>query len=187
MNPKEIFDRLQAEGVAGVVEYIEGPVDPSIRVEPEHLPAVLEHLKDDPACLFDQLSLVSGVEYEDRFESIYHLLSVRLKHELVVKAHLGKEDPSVPTVSGIHPTANWHERETYDLVGIRFDGHPDLRRIYLPDGWKGHPLRRDYEFPKKFNGMPLEDLHDPELKRKARAEAPAKDAGGEEAKAKEEK
>ena len=161
MKPKEFFEKLDAEGMKGVIEYIDGPVDPSIRVEPADLPRILAFLKDDPDCRLDQLSLVSGVEYEDRFECVYHLLSTVLMHDLVIKAHLDKEAPCVPTVSDVHPTANWHERETWDLVGIRFEGHPDLRRIYLPADWEGHPLRRDYVFPSEFNGLPLTDQHGP--------------------------
>jgi NADH-quinone oxidoreductase subunit C len=162
MNPKEIFDRLKAEEVPGVEEFLDGPCDSSIRVDPKHLPEVLAFLKDDPECLINQLSLISGVDYEDRFECVYHLISIPLKHDVVVKVHLSKEDPSVPTASFVHPTANWHERETFDLVGIRFEGHPDPRRIYLPEDWEGHPLRKDYVFPKEYNGIPLTDLHGPE-------------------------
>ena len=121
----------------------------------------IQRFKDDPDCRLDQLSLVSGVEYEDRFECVYHLLSTVLMHDLVIKAHLDKDAPCVPTVSDVHPTANWHERETWDLVGIRFEGHPDPRRIYLPADWEGHPLQRDYVFPNEFNGMPLTDQHGP--------------------------
>jgi len=158
MQPAGIFEKLKADGVEGVLEFADGPADPSILVEPEKLPAVLEYLKGDGELLFDQLSIVSGVHYDDRFESVYHLLSTVLKHDIVLKVKLDAEDPVVPTASGVHPTADWHERETFDLVGIRFEGHPDPRRIYLPEGWVGHPLRRDYEDPKEFQGIPLTDV-----------------------------
>ena len=144
MKPKEFFEKLDAEGMKGVIEFIDGPVDPSIRVEPADLPRILAFLKDDPDCRLDQLSLVSGVEYEDRFECVYHLLSTVLMHDLVIKAHLDKEAPCVPTVSDVHPTANWHERECFDLLGITFSDHPDLTRILTPDGFKDHPLRKDF-------------------------------------------
>lgn len=159
MNPKQFFERLKAEEIPGIKEFQDGPADAAVLVEPEHLPEILEFLKEDSQCLLDQLSLLSGTEYEDRFETVYHLLSIGLKHDLVIKAHLNKEDPRVPSVANVHPTADWHERETYDLVGIHFDGHPDLRRIYLPEDWEGHPLRRDYEMPTEFNGLPLTDVN----------------------------
>jgi len=173
MKPKEIFEKLKADEVPGVIEFVEEAGDPWIRVEPQEVPGVLEHLKNHPDCLMDQLSLLSGVHYEERFECVYHILSLTLKHDLVLKAHLDKDDPHLPTAAEVHPTANWHERETYDLMGIRFDGHPDLRRIYLPDDWVGHPLRKDYVFPKEFNGLPLTDLKSPQ--EADPAEEPAKD------------
>ena len=173
MNAKDFHERLKAKGIEGIIELVEGAGDEgsgddSIRVEPERLPEILEFLKSDSQCLLDQLSLVSGTHYEDRFECVYHLLSIGLKHDLVIKAHLDKDDPRAPSVAAVHPTADWHERETYDLVGIHFDNHPDLRRIYLPEGWEGHPLRRDYVDPTEFEGIPLTDVK--------RAEAEAKKA-----------
>ena len=179
MKPKEIYETIQAEEVPGVIEFLDGPCDPSIRVEPEAVPRVLAFLKDHPRCLMDQLSLVSGVEYEDRFECVYHLLSIVLKHDVVLKTHLDKEDPHVPTASGVHPTANWHERETFDLVGIRFDGHPDPRRIYLPQDWEGHPLRRDYVFPEAYKDIPFTDPLEEEKKAAEKTgEGAGKDEGG---------
>lgn len=171
MKPEEIYERLKAAEVSGVVEFSDGPCDPSILIEAEHVPTVLEFLRDDDECLLDQLSLLSGVQYEDRFECVYHVLSTVLKHDVVVKAHLDKDDPHVPTAARVHPTANWHERETYDLIGIRFDGHPDPRRIYLPEDWEGHPLRKDYVFPKEYNGFPLEDQLGPKEETEAEPEA----------------
>jgi NADH-quinone oxidoreductase subunit C len=159
MIPQQFFEKLQADEIPGVEEFMEGTADHAIRVDPDQLPDILAYLKDDPDCLLDQLSLLSGTQYEDRFECVYHLLSIKHKHDLVIKVHLDQEDPHVPTVSDVHPTADWHERETYDLVGIQFDGHPDPRRIYLPEGWEGHPLRRDYEFPTEYDGFPLLDVN----------------------------
>jgi len=161
MKAAEFFEKLTQEGGPGAVEIIDGPADAAIRVEPDRLLDVMTFLKEDPACRLDQLSLLSGVDYEDRFECVYHLLSIQLKHDLVIKVHLDKDAPRVASVAEVHPTANWHERETYDLVGIHFEGHPDLRRIYLPEDWVGHPLRKDYAFPDEFNGLPLHDLKGP--------------------------
>ncbi|MHC4942753.1 MAG: NADH-quinone oxidoreductase subunit C [Planctomycetota bacterium] len=180
MKPAEIFERLKAKEVAGVIEFVEINGDSFIRIEPEQVQTVLTFLRDDGECRLDTLSLLSGVHYEDRFECVYHLLSTVLKHDVVVKVHLDKDDPHVHTASFVHPTANWHERETYDLIGIRFDGHPDPRRIYLPEDWEGHPLRKDYEFPKEYNGIPLMDRIDWEEKEEAGTET--KETKGEEKK-----
>jgi len=179
MKPQEIFERMKAKGVPGVKELVSsGAGDPFILVEPEQVPAMLAFLKDDKECLLNQLSLVSGVHYPgERFECVWHLLSIELRHDLVLKAHLLKDDPHVPTASGVHPTANWHERETFDLMGIRFDGHPDPRRIYLPEDWVGHPLRKDYVYPTEYNGMPLTDQNDPEQALKPAAAEASKTGG----------
>ena len=85
-----------------------------------------------------------GVEEEPRFEVNYHLFSTTKHHRLRLKVLLNEEDTHVPTVTGVWRTANWHERETFDLFGVIFDGHPDLRRILLPDDWQGHALRKDF-------------------------------------------
>ncbi len=157
MKPAGIFEKLQTEGVEGVVAFSEGPADPSILVEAAKLPDVVAFLKDDDELRMNQLSLVSGVHYDDRFECVYHLLSTVFMHDVVIRVKLDAADPAVPTLSDVHPTAEWHERETFDLVGIRFEGHPDPRRIYLPETWVGHPLRRDYVDPESFEGIPLTD------------------------------
>ncbi len=81
---------------------------------------------------------------EPRFEVNYHIVSLDRRERLRLKVKLNGSDPIVHSVTGVWPTANWHERESYDLFGIRFDGHPDLRRILMPDDWEGHPLRKDY-------------------------------------------
>jgi NADH-quinone oxidoreductase subunit C len=164
MEPTGIFQKLKDAGVEGVLEFAtfgedEAPPagDLAIMVEPDKLPGILTALKEDGDLLFDQLSLISGVDCEDRFECVYHLISTVLKHAVVLKLVLDRDEPAVPTASTVYPTAEWHERETYDLVGIRFEGHPDLRRIYLPEEWEGHPLRRDYQYPREFQGIPLYD------------------------------
>ncbi len=93
---------------------------------------------------FDYLMNLAAVDYKDTFAVVYDLYSFKTGKKISLKAFLAKEDPSVPSLSRILPAANWHEREAYDLMGINFTGHPDLRRILLPDDWVGHPLRKDY-------------------------------------------
>lgn len=94
---------------------------------------------------FDQLSVITGVDYEDRVEVIYNLFSYENKHNLVLKVILDHNSPEVDSLTPLWKGADWLERETYDLVGIKFTGHPNLTRILLPEGWNGHPLRKDYD------------------------------------------
>ena len=107
---------------------------------------VCTFLRDDPELEFAMLTWAGGVDLlprDPRFEVVYHLLSLRHNQRFVLKVQVPETDPRVPTVTGVWPTANWHERETYDFYGIVFDGHPDLTRILLPDDWEGWPLRKD--------------------------------------------
>jgi NADH-quinone oxidoreductase subunit C len=102
-------------------------------------------LRDHAEFKLDYLRNVSGSDMETHMEAVYHLNSLPLKHAFCVKVKTNRETPSVPSVTPIWPTANWNEREIYDLLGIDFPGHPDLRRIMMSDDWVGHPLRKDYE------------------------------------------
>ena len=94
---------------------------------------------------FDNLSVITGVDCGDRIEVIYNFFSYKKKLNLALKVVLDRQAPEVDSVTSIWKVADWLERETYDLVGIKFNGHPDLRRILLPEGWMGHPLRKDYD------------------------------------------
>ena len=119
----------------------------TIRVKREHLLEVSKFLKEDPATQFNFLSDLCGVDYmgrEPRFEVVYHLYSMEHKHRLRMKVSLSESDLSIPSVVSIWKTANWHERECFDLLGITFSDHPDLTRILTPDGFKDHPLRKDF-------------------------------------------
>lgn len=115
-----------------------------IQIQPSDLLEIVEYLKNQKETLFNLLYSVSGADYTDRMEVIYHLQSVKFVKKLVLKAYLNRNNPEISSLANIFTTANWHERETYDLLGIKFLNHPDLRRILLPDEWKGHPLRKDY-------------------------------------------
>ena len=92
------------------------------------------------------LSFVSAIDWPDRFEVVYHLASVNQRESVMLKVPIPKEQPAVPSVVELWSGADWHEREAYDLFGIVFDGHPDLRRIMMSGDWKGHPLRKDYVY-----------------------------------------
>ncbi len=148
-------------------------IDPFVVVEPGDLLEVCRFLRDDDRLAFDMLNCISGVDYlepdpkkapkagfEPHVEVVYHLQSFRHRHRFVVKVSLprwkdGKpgELPEVPSVNPLWRAADWHERETYDLVGVVFTGHPDLTRILLADDWVGHPLRKDYEYPLEYHGI----------------------------------
>jgi len=120
----------------------------TVVVPRERIAEVCAHLKSAPGLEFNMLADLCGVdrgpEEEPRFEVNYHLFSTTKFHRLRLKVLLNDEDTHVPTVTGVWRTANWHERETFDMFGVIFDGHPDLRRILLPDDWQGHALRKDF-------------------------------------------
>ena len=128
---------------------------PAIRVRPSAIVEVCTYLKSDPAFAFDCLSNESGVDYPKRneIEVVYHLLSYKLRHACVLKVGVPRDNPAMPSVCGVWKTAIWQEREIFDLLGVVFDGHPDLRRILLPEDWVGHPLRKDYVEPTEYHGI----------------------------------
>ena len=107
-----------------------------------------------PELQFDYLMCLSGIDNgKNILGVVYHLSSMQHRHKITVKVEVPADKPDVPSVSSIWPTANWHEREAYDLIGIKFIGHPDLRRMLLPEDWEGHPLRKDYKVPEFYQGM----------------------------------
>ena len=120
---------------------------------------ILERLlcRDDERLGFDYLPCLSGVDMKDSFTIAYHLESIEKGGLLCLKVEgIDREDPKVPSISMVWPTANWHEREVFDLFGVVFKDHPDLKRILCAEDWVGHPLRRDYEFPTEYHGIPCE-------------------------------
>jgi NADH-quinone oxidoreductase subunit C len=148
-------------------------VDPWIEVAPASVVDICKYLRDEPSLAFDYCNSVTAVDYfepdekkaakvtwQPHLEVVYHLFSMKHKHSLVLKAMLPRwqgpglnELPEIPSVAGVWSTADWHERECYDLLGVRFTGHPNLRRILCPEDWVGHPLRKDYEMPLEYHGI----------------------------------
>ena len=121
--------------------------DATATLEASALCEVMTFLRDQPGLQFDMLTDLTAVDYlgeKDRFEMVYHLYSVALNHRLRIKARLPESQPVVASLTGLWASADWMEREVFDLYGIRFEGHPDLRRILLYDEFVGHPLRKDY-------------------------------------------
>ena len=121
----------------------------TVVLSPQDLVRVCRFLRDDPDLAFDLLSDVTAVDRlqlpqsSPRFEVVYHMYSLQHWRRLRLKVRVDDRE-AIPTVTGVWETANWHEREVYDLFGVPFEGHPDLRRILMPDDWEGHPLRKDY-------------------------------------------
>jgi NADH-quinone oxidoreductase subunit C len=139
--------KLREWDTQAVAEVIEFRGETTVVVPREHLRRAAEFLTSEPSLRFSFLSDITTVDrfpLEPRFEVNYHLLSLDRRERLRLKVRLPGNDASVPSVVSVWPTANWHERENFDLMGIRFEGHPDLRRILMPDDWEGHPLRKDY-------------------------------------------
>jgi NADH/F420H2 dehydrogenase subunit C len=117
----------------------------SLLVEAKSLLDVAAYLKDTADLGFDYLTLITAVDYIDCFEVVYYLTSIKHNHSLVLKTRCySRDNPTLPSVVGLWLTADFQEREIYDLMGIGFDGHPDLRRIVLWEGFEGHPLRKDF-------------------------------------------
>ena len=116
-----------------------------IIVSGDFLPQVVTHLKDTPELSFDYLNMVTAADYFDYFEVVYRLSSLKHNHSLTIKTRChDREKPAVPSLTGLYQGADWQEREVYDLMGIEFTGHPNLKRIFLWEGFDGHPLRKDY-------------------------------------------
>jgi NADH-quinone oxidoreductase subunit C len=147
-NDKNPVVRKLREWDARVVAQVtEFRGETTVVVPREHFRRAAEYVATEPTLQFSFLSDITTVDrfpIEPRFEVNYHLLAVGRRERLRLKVCLSGGDAVLPSVTSVWPTANWHERENYDLFGVRFDGHPDLRRILLPDEWEGHPLRKDY-------------------------------------------
>ena len=128
----------------------------SCTVEPARIAEVCRFLRDEPALRFDCLSNLSGVDYpkQSAIQVVYHLFSYPLRHWIVLKVNALRDDPVVPTVSAVWSAGDWQEREVFDLLGVTFTGHPDLRRILMPEDWPGHPLRKDFVEPQEYHGIP---------------------------------
>jgi NADH-quinone oxidoreductase subunit C len=173
MNIQEIHDRLNT----GFRDLITGvnvdAIDPWIEIKPEGLPEIARFVRDEPDLHFDMLHCITAVDYfepdpkkaaqvgwQPHIELIYHLSSMKHRHRLILKTSLPRwiddvpgQLPEIASVSNIWRTAEWHEREVYDLMGVNFPGNPDLRRILCPEDWDGHPLRKDYQAPAEYHGV----------------------------------
>jgi NADH-quinone oxidoreductase subunit C len=168
MDSQSIVDTLRPSVPEGAVEVAPAADGmPAIYVAREHAPAVCQLLRDHPALQFSFAPDMTAVDFmprEPRFEVIVHLVSLGIPpygdtpKRLRVKIRVPGTDARMPTISGVWKAMNWAEREVYDMFGIHFDGHPDLRRILMPEDWDGHPARKDYPVQIKMTPKVYEPL-----------------------------
>lgn len=167
-----MYDRLRAVGAPGLIEAdLPRPPNPEDKkdkgragdafcvVEAEQIVNFLEVCRDDPRLHFELLVDLSGTDPSKDDENLwvgYNLLSVKHRQRLALKVVIPKQSPELPSVTPVYRAAQWHEREAAEMYGITFSGHPDPRNILLPDDWVGHPMRKDYEFPKEYHGISCE-------------------------------
>ena len=154
-EPNDWQQRVVATLTEGVEKVVVDRGELTLYVDPAALPAVARTARDHSELRFEVLSGVSGVDYigeERRLHAVYHLLSMTYRRRIRLEVAVSVDDPHVPSVVDVWPTADWHERETWDFFGIVFDGHPGLTRIEMPDDWEGHPQRKDYP----LGGIPVD-------------------------------
>lgn len=165
MNLEEIKSILiQKFGESVIVGEETTGLQPALLIDPDRIANVCLELRDNPKTYFDFLSCLSGVDYGvevGRFGVVYHLASIPYQTQLTLK--ISKDSnrdldnlPSFPTISSVYHSADWHEREAFDMEGIFFEGHPDLRRILMPDDWEGYPLRKDYKNAEYYKGIKID-------------------------------
>jgi NADH-quinone oxidoreductase subunit C len=155
MDAAAIHQRLKARFEANVGDCDLQAKDPFIRLEPAAILAVCQFLRDEPDLQFDALSNETGVDYKAKgvIEVVYHLYSYPHRHAIVLKVDAPRDNPVVPSVETVWKAANWLEREIYDLLGVTFEGHSDLRRLLMPEDWIGYPLRKDFVEPEEYHGI----------------------------------
>ena len=142
----QAIEYLQGKLPAGVaLSEFGGAMEFSLTVSAEALVATLTKLRDDGELAFEWYSRAFGIDRGEKLEVVHHLYSLKTKLECYVRVELSKENPVCPTATGVYAGADWHEREMFDMFGIEFEGHPDLRVILLPEGFVGHPLLKDWK------------------------------------------
>ncbi len=154
MTFDEVFQKLQGK-FGAAVEKLDTKPDPAVKVDPKQIHGIVRFLKEE--LQFETLTCVSGLDYPktNQLAAFYHLHSYTHKFLIGLKAYLPRDNASIRSIVDLYKGANWQERETYDLLGIKFEGHPDLRRVLMPEDWVGYPLRKDFKTPDFYNGMPV--------------------------------
>lgn len=163
MTPEEIYQQLHERFGAQILECNSEAIDPYIRLAAPAMHAVAAYVQQEPDLQFDSLMCLSGVDYgpKKHLEVVYNLFSTVKRHKITLKIEVPRQHGTVPTVCDLWHTAEWHEREAYDLYGMRFEQHPDLRRILLPDDWEGYPLLKDYQVQEFYHGIRVPYVGDP--------------------------
>lgn len=159
MTAQEIYTQLSGKFGEQILDFQEeGTQNPTVHIKAKGLRAVFEYLKSDDALQMDSLMCLSGHDPapDAELEVIYHLHATELDHYITIKTRVNRETPAVESVATLYRTADWHEREAYDLFGIVFEGHPDLKRILMEEDWEGYPLRKDYVPAEFYRGMRIE-------------------------------
>lgn len=172
MSAEQIYNLLKEYFGDAILEMVSNvPTEPIISVEPLQINVISQFLRDSNELQFDNLMNLSGVDDNNATKTTnedgsvssqggtlsvyYHLDSFSQKHKITLKVSTNRDVPEVESVTNIWYSANWHEREAFDMFGINFLNHPDLRRILMPDDWEGFPLRKDYENPEFYDGMKI--------------------------------
>jgi NADH-quinone oxidoreductase subunit C len=156
MTPAQIIQILSQQFGDRILAAFPEDKHPRIHVDGTYWRPIAEFLVSHPPLRFDWLANHSAVDYpaDGKMAVVHDLWSYDLHHRFAVKVFCPRDNPRLPTVSDLWRIADWHEREAFDLMGITFEGHPDLRRILLAEDWVGHPLRKDYQFPTEYHGIP---------------------------------
>jgi len=156
MTAQQIVDALKQKFGSRILEAHADDKHPRVHIDSSDVRAVAEFLFAEPSIKLDWLANQTAVDYvaDDKFCVVYDLWSFDHRHRFAVKAYCPRSQASFPSVADLWPAADWHEREAYDMFGIIFEGHPDLRRILCADDWEGFPLRKDYVFPREYHGIP---------------------------------
>ena len=155
MEAAAIHQRLKARFEASVGDCDLSGKDPCIFVQPAAIVEVCRLMHDEADLGFDALSNLTGVDYKAKgtIQVVYHLYSYSHRHSVALKVDVPRDQPVLPSVESVWKAANWLEREMYDLLGLVFEGHPDLRRLLMPEDWIGYPLRKDFVEPEEYHGI----------------------------------
>jgi NADH-quinone oxidoreductase subunit C len=153
MTAQDIYTRLQETFGSDIVDIQPEGTNPFVQVTAGALLRICTYLKETPELDFNHLMCLSSVDYGDHLGVVYHLDSMWNNIQLCIKVEVPREQPEVESVTPLWKTADWHEREAFDMMGIRFSNHPDLRRILCPDDWDGYPLRKDYQVQEYYHDI----------------------------------